>query len=138
MKLKIYQKITFLLSLAGFLFAGFLSSVRFVSETCAFNEPCPYFLGFPACYTGFILFAIMFIVSAVACLIESKKTWSRSTNMVISLFGVLFAGYFVIIELPPFFNNVVEGYDLGLPTCLYGFVFFVAIAIVSFIPLKKK
>ena len=50
------------LSIAGLLFSGYLSSYRFFSDTCAFNEPCPYFLGYPACYYGFAMFLIMTLV----------------------------------------------------------------------------
>ena len=50
----------FSLGLAGILFSGYLSAIKFFSATCAFNEPCPYFLGYPACYFGFGMFLIIF------------------------------------------------------------------------------
>ena len=61
-----YKKAALLLTLAGVLFSGYLSGVKFISDTCAFNEGCPYFLGYPACYYGFLMFSIMFIATLVA------------------------------------------------------------------------
>lgn len=54
------------LSGAGAAFAGYLSSVKLLSGVCAFDEPCPFFLGYPAYYTGFALFVSMLVISAIA------------------------------------------------------------------------
>ena len=44
---KRYNMLNVLLTLSGVLFSGYMSSIRFFSDQCAFNEPCPYFLGYP-------------------------------------------------------------------------------------------
>lgn len=41
-------KTILILEIADTLFAGYLSAVKLISHTCAFNESCPYFLEYPA------------------------------------------------------------------------------------------
>jgi len=123
-----------LLTLAGTLFSGYLSGIKLFSGTCALNEPCPYFLGFPACYYGFILFAIMLVITAIAYAIRTSKRWPTVCNAIISGLGVLFAGYFTVKEIINLFQSVTPTkYALILPSCSYGLIFFIVIFILSLI-----
>jgi hypothetical protein len=121
--------ILFVLATAGFLFSGYLSAVNLFSGTCAFNESCPYFLGYPACWYGFAMYLVMFFATGVGLLgrIGYKKVCV--TDLVVSTFGVVFAGRFVVQEL---LQSRITG-TIGLSTCVYGLIFYVAIFIVSFI-----
>ena len=132
MTLKTYLKWSILLSLGGVLFSGYLSGVRLFSGICAFNEPCPYFLGYPACYFGFALFVTMFITSITASINKVRSLQPVKVIFAISLLGTLFAGYFVAQELlSAFARGTFVFYGLGLPTCAYGLVFFIIIFSIS-------
>ena len=48
---KNYLRITLGLASGGTAFSGYLSAVRLLTGSCAFNESCPFFLGYPACWT---------------------------------------------------------------------------------------
>lgn len=117
------------LSTAGFLFASYASGIKFFTETCAFNEPCPYVFGIPACYIGFVLFTILFLSSIMHLRAGNKLTTVRTTALV----GMLFAGYFSMTELPDLLARGVSDYTLGLPTCMLGFIFYVLIFAVALI-----
>jgi hypothetical protein len=122
----------FLLGLGGMSFAGYLAGVKFFSQTCAFNEACPYFLGIPACYVGFFLFtAITFFAGLhVFHLYDGEK--ANYNVLLLAVTGVLFAGYFSFIELPTLIQNGFSAYFFSLPTCMYGLFFFLAIALFSY------
>lgn len=112
-----------LLSLAGVLFSGYLSWSKIFSGTCPLNEGCPLFLGYPACYTGFILFFSLFVLSLL------KKT---PIVKVISFLGIVFALYSTYVDLV--FLSCPGGYcqySLLLPTCIYGLFIYLAIFIIS-------
>lgn len=131
-------KILFLiLSVMGVLFSGYMSSVKFFSTTCAFGETCPYFLGFPACYVGFILFLALFVSSLIFLFGKVRMKLIGCMFFIPSLIGVIFAGYYAIGELPLLFKQGLSSYMLGLPTCVLGALFFIIIFIAS-IFLKKK
>ena len=125
--------ILFILASAGLLFSGYLSAAKLVSETCAFNEPCPYFLGHPACWYGFAMYLIMFIVTGGALVRKMPGKDAAVTDAIVSFAGILFAGGFVIQEIA---QSKVTG-ALGLSTCAYGLIFYIAIFIVSLIPFRK-
>lgn len=128
----------FILSLMGVLFSGYLSGVKFFTESCAFNESCPYFWGYPACYYGFVLFFTLFVLSSLLLVqkIENKKGLFYMN--VVSFLGVLFAGYFTLGEIPILLTEGLGAYLLGLPTCALGLVFFVIVLIVSMVAIKQK
>lgn len=138
MKPSTYVKMMFWLGLAGVLFSGYLSGVKLLTSTCAFSEPCPYFLGYPACWYGFGMFSIMFLASIFGLL----KTFSPKSvaiiASIISGLGILFAGYFTIPEIQKLLANTETNYSLGLPTCAYGLIFYVLIFIISAWYLTKK
>lgn len=100
------------------MFSGYLSAVKLFSGSCAFNEPCPYFLGYPACWYGFALYLIIFIATLLALtdIIE-----------IVSALGIIFSGSFAVREIAA---GQITGV-LGFSTYVYGFIFFAAIFIVS-------
>lgn len=129
-----YKKILvwiFIFSFAGLLFAGYLSGVKFFTETCVFNESCPYFLGYPACYFGLVMYLALSVVSYL--LVFGRLSLGRGLKLVtgISFIGILFAGYFTLLELPLLFSEGLGAYFFGLPTCALGLIFYVCIFILS-------
>jgi len=133
-----YEKTALLLSGAGTLFAGYLSGVKLFSRTCAFGESCPYFLGYPSCYYGLFMYLVMFSVSLCAFLKKTKEPWPAQANAFVSFLGILFAGYFVWLELSLLLSGHPTVYALGLPTCAYGLIFYVAIFCLSVRKLRKN
>ena len=88
----------FVLATAGLLFSAYLSGVKLFTGSCAFNESCPYFLGFPACWYGFAMYFVMFIATGMALLGKSEIKKVTLTDAIVSLLGILFAGRFVVLE----------------------------------------
>lgn len=127
----------FLLSLAGTAFSGYLSGVKLFTKTCAFGETCPIFLGYPACYYGFVLFLLLTVLSGILLWVNSNTRKTLNTLTVISILGVLFAGYYTLGELPVLFSAGLSAYMFGLPTCALGFVFFVAVLLIA-LTLRKR
>jgi hypothetical protein len=119
----------FVLVSAGLLFSGYLSAVNLFSGTCAFNESCPYFLGYPACWYGFAMYLIMFLVTGLGLLGTSGAKNVFLVDAVVSICGIFFAGTFVVQE---FLRSRITG-SLGISTCTYGLVFYVLILIISLI-----
>lgn len=115
-----------ILSAAGAAFAGYLGLTRLTRGVCAFDEPCPLFAGQPACYVGFALFALALAVSVAALAARAHTTWPMAANAAIAAAGALFAADVSVEEL-----RTHAGYRLGLPTCAWGLVFFVALLVVS-------
>lgn len=123
MRIERYLKAAPWLSLAGVLFAGYLSSIKLFSGACAFSEPCPTLWGYPSCVYGFFIFLALFAVSTVAYYKKVRTVWPIRTNLILSLSGILFAGYFAVPEIVAVLSHGTR-YTLGLPTCVYGLVFF--------------
>lgn len=128
----------FVLSVAGLLFSGYLSGVKFFTDTCAFNEGCPYFLGYPACYVGFALFLALTYVSFQVITSRMYDRKGFKWMEVIGLLGVLFAGYFTLQEIPELFQSGLRAYVLGLPTCALGLIFYILIVYISSRSLSKR
>jgi uncharacterized membrane protein len=125
------------LSLLGTVFSGYLSGVKFFTKTCAFGEGCPLFLGYPACYFGFLLFFTLLVVIVLGVFQKvAYKKVSKIMSMV-SAVGVLFAGKYVLEEIVRIFSEGFTATILGLPTCAYGLVFFVLVCITSVLFNKK-
>lgn len=120
------------LTFAGVLFSGYLSAVKLFSGTCAFNEGCPYFLGYPACLYGFIMFLIMFITSIVGLRKSAPADSLVKVLRYVSLLGIVFAGRFVVLEMIQWVEYGNPHYNLLLPTCAYGLVFYSIIFALSF------
>jgi len=127
---KTYLKITVGLTAGGTLFSGYLSAVRLLTGSCAFNESCPFFLGYPACWYGFGMFAAMLGVSIAALSGHLNAEPAAKTIGGISFLGTIFAGHFVWAEVSPWLARSAN-YPLVLPTCVYGLTFYLAILILS-------
>ena len=127
-------KIILALTVAGLMFSGYLSAVKLFSSTCAFNESCPYFLGYPACWYGFAMYLAMFAVTLLGFLGKMKDSAVLKIDVAVSFVGIIFAGSFAFQELMR--SQIVAG-QLGLSTCVYGLAFYIAIFILSILALKK-
>jgi uncharacterized membrane protein len=121
----------FLLGVAGTLFSGYLSGVKFFTNQCALGETCPYFLGYPSCYFGFAMFLIITLSAGLhAFRVLGKKSVSEVVYAV-SILGILFSGYFVLGEIPSLIEKGMNAYVFGLPTCALGLIFYVAIFLLT-------
>lgn len=131
MKISNYNKAVLYLGLAGVIFSGYLSATKLLTSTCAFGESCPYFLGYPACYYGFGMFLVIFLVALLGRL---RLIMTQTVAMVlstVSALGVLFAGYLTFPEFQRLLAGVASPYALWLPTCAYGLVFYALIFALS-------
>src|SRR5689334_6444861 len=99
MKVRTYRIANVALASAGVLFSGYLSGKKFFTSNCAFDEPCPLFLGYPTCYFGFALFSAMLVIAILALAQILADRTSRYALRLVSLSGMLFAGYFVAAEI---------------------------------------
>ncbi|MFA5853874.1 MAG: hypothetical protein WC866_02180 [Patescibacteria group bacterium] len=127
----VYLKWSFALSLGGTLFAGYLSFYKLFAKSCAFNEPCPTFLGQPSCWYGLAMFSLMLIASLLGLFGPFTPKMIARFNATISLLGIFFAGYFTWTEVVAWIAGNVSSYQLGLPTCAYGLIFYVTIFVLS-------
>lgn len=125
------KKTILFLGIAGLIFAGYLSAVKFFSDTCALGESCPYFLGYSACYYGFFMYLLITILAILLVFGKMKDRKALAYISLISFLGILFAGYFTLKELPILFANGISAYMLGLPTCAWGLLVYIAIYILS-------
>lgn len=126
-----------ILSSMAVLFSGYMSGTKLFSKTCAFGETCPLFLGMPACYIGFILFLSLFLVSMLFILNRRDVKVISKKFLFISFLGVIYSLNFAVPELPVLFKKGFSAYFFGLPTCVLGSLFFIAIFIGSIIFYKK-
>lgn len=126
------EKWVLALGIAGFAFSGYLSAVKFFSNTCAFGESCPYFLGFPACYFGFVMFTVITLAALFRVLQKGRSSDNNQIILLTSILGILFAGYFTVRELPILLSKGLTAYMLGLPTCAMGLIFYIIIFMLSY------
>ncbi|MBU6501048.1 MAG: hypothetical protein KGJ89_02890 [Patescibacteria group bacterium] len=124
------KKILVLIS-AGLIFSGYLSGVKIFSGTCAFNESCPYFLGYPSCWYGFGMYVLMFMVTSLVFFGKISVRKAIKTDLAVSFLGIIFSGSFTVQEI---MQSRVTG-TLGLSTCAYGLIFYILIFIFSAIAL---
>ncbi len=114
------------LSIAGVLFAGYLTFSKLIRGVCSFGESCPFLWGHAVCVYGLILFSIV-LISTITLLITPSDKLAKPLLLFTSVLGVLFSGYYAYQEV---FNPICGDlcvYKLGLPTCIYGFIVFVAV-----------
>ncbi|MFZ1626746.1 MAG: hypothetical protein WAT81_03025 [Candidatus Moraniibacteriota bacterium] len=119
---------TTLLSLAGVLFAGYLSVTKIISGACPFREPCVFFLGYPTCWYGLGLFTLLFLASLAGLMGRADTRWFIRF---VAVLGVLFAGTFVSREILSAFRYGWPQYTLLLPTCAYGLVFYILVFVAA-------
>jgi hypothetical protein len=127
-----YDATNLALTFSGFVFSGYLSSVKFFTSGCAYSEPCPLFLGHPACYYGFGLFSTLFLTASLGAAGKISHQIPRYIVRCLSLVGTLFAGRFLLQEVMRFVDSGFQAGELFLPTCAYGFLFFLTIFALSF------
>lgn len=116
------QKLVLGLGLAGLAFSGYLSGVKLFGGTCAFNETCATFLGYPTCYYGFIMFLAITLFAGLLVLHKMSSRCARKVMLGIAGVGMCFAGYYTFREFTKIFDEGLRAYMLGLPTCAYGFL----------------
>ena len=136
----LFIKPILILSILGLLFSGYLTFTKIFSGVCAFNEPCPYFLGYPACIYGFGLYLLLFSFSLVLITnkVEYGPKFIMKTIGIISGIGVLFAGYMTFLEITSPAGILGSGYALILPTCVYGAIMYILILLLAILSLKGK
>jgi hypothetical protein len=139
MKTDKYVRTAVILTLAGVLFSGYLSGVKFFSGACAFKEGCPVFLGYPACYYGFAMFSTMFVATLLALVRRASGRWPLQLNLAVSALGLCFSGSFAVREIAVWFQpGQFRLYGLGLSTCVYGFLFYIVIFVFTALALKRE
>ena len=121
------RKTLFGIGIAGVLFSGYLSAVKLFSNTCAFNESCPFFLGQPACYYGFVMFALIAILAGFLYFGKGRAKTMLNGLTLVSLVGIVFSGYFVIQEIPNYFS-----------TCSLGLLFYIVVLVLSVIAHSRE
>lgn len=135
-----YLKIMFVLAAMGFLFSGYLTFSKILLKTCPLNEPCSVFLGVPTCVFGFAMFTLMLAFSAAGVWCKrAHPVCMTKANLAVSFAGIIFSGYFAIKEI--FFTECYGEacrFSLGLPSCAYGLLFFIAVFALSIVSLSKK
>ncbi|MCR4311553.1 MAG: hypothetical protein NUV54_03260 [Candidatus Taylorbacteria bacterium] len=131
MKTSTSLKTIFALSLAGMLFAGYLSATKLFTGSCAFNESCPYFLGYPACWYGLGMFTALTVLAGFALLRKLSVSSARFGIRLVAIVGTLFAGSFVVDEILTWSTH--PAYSLILPTCVYGLVFYIAVLVCALV-----
>lgn len=121
------HKTLFGIGIAGTLFSGYLSAVKLFSNTCALGETCPYFLGYPACYYGFVMFALIALLSGFLVFGRGKAKVLLNRLALVSFVGIVFSGYFVIQEIPNYIS-----------TCSLGLIFYVVVFVLSLVAHSRE
>ncbi len=120
-----------LLSLGGVVFAGYLTVTKLMTNVCPFQEPCPYFLGYPACWYGLGIFSLLLAISFIGLVGKREETWLIFFIRAGAGVGVLFAGSFVIREMINAIRFGLPDYRLFLPTCAYGLLVYILIFVLA-------
>lgn len=120
------------LSIGGTLFSGFLTVTKLFSGSCPLAEGCPYFLGYPSCLWGLLLFGTLFLAALLhmKAMTRDGENKYRSIIQIVSGIGILFAGYSSAIEI--LYPNCLTQpctYTLILPSCVYGLAMYALIFI---------
>jgi uncharacterized membrane protein len=133
MEKKTALKYVSIISFIGVLFSGYLSFGTVISGVCPLNGECPFFLGYPACYFGLAMFLMILIASLMSFLPKQNKDNLIKAILAISFMGILFSGYFSLIEI---LNP--RNYSLILPTCVYALIMYILVFIIPLLGLLKK
>ncbi len=111
-------------SAAGVAFSGYLSSIYFATGQAACEI---YYFGFPSCFYGFLVYALIFVVGVAALLMYRNK---RSIAVLgLSAVGVGFSAFLTgyIISL----GGCVTLTIFGVPPCVMGLGMFALVLILS-------
>jgi uncharacterized membrane protein len=128
--------IVFATAFVGLVFSGYQSAVKFFSQVCAIDS-CPYFLGYPACYYGFVMFFMLTVLSLFLIFRPGSSHRIVGALIVVGCAGVLFSGWYTWGELPTLFSKGLRAYALGLPTCAWGLVMYIGVSVASLIARKQ-
>jgi len=122
-------KTSLIFSIIGVLFSGYLTISKLVLGVCPLRESCPFLLGYPVCLYGLIMFVALLISSITLLCINTEDKIASKVLLYVSIFGILFSGYYVYQEF--FVIQCVGGciYSLGLPTCVYGLLTYIIVAL---------
>lgn len=132
MAIETYILTALILTACGTAFAGYMSLHHVLLDRCPFGEPCPLFLGKPACWYGFFMFGLMFVSALLAFLKKAEPLYAKQVITIISAAGIIFASRFALPELKLLFSGQ-HRYQLLLPTCTWGLLFYLAVFAVSVI-----
>jgi len=116
------------LTLGGTLFAGYLAGDKFFNDHCTIGTSCASFLGYPTCYYGFGLFAILFMMSLLYTFTQREKYTGYLS--VVSAIGILFSAYFTLVEVAPLIRTGTMHFA-DIPSCAYGLIGFILTLIIA-------
>jgi hypothetical protein len=68
---KLALKIIMWISVAGMAFSGYLSYTELFQKVCALGGGCTSIIGLPSCVYGFVMYAIVFVISLFG--LKAKK-----------------------------------------------------------------
>lgn len=111
------------LSLSGAIFSGYLSAIKFFSQGCALTVPCPLFLGYPACYYGLVMFAVLAVLAFLWTVGKPVRKWLVG----VSAAGTAFALYFTVLEWPALAALFLHFSVLAIPSCVAGLLVYVGV-----------
>jgi hypothetical protein len=129
-------KVTLYLSIAGVLFAGYLTISKMLTGICSFGESCPFLWNHPVCIYGLMIFFTI-MLSTITLLLHPTDKLAKKSLLYMSILGVLFSGFYSYKEI---FNPICGNkchYQLLIPTCIYGFIVFVAVFICMMLARRK-
>jgi hypothetical protein len=125
--MSVLQKILFGTIVGGVFFSGYMSAVKLFQDTCLWNTSCPYFLGYPACYIGFLVYLTLFLFMIFGMIRKQITEKVLLSVNIVACIGVLFSGKFAYPELHVLFQEGVSAFIRSVPLCAIGLMFFVAI-----------
>ncbi|NCU41427.1 MAG: hypothetical protein EOM19_01740 [Candidatus Moranbacteria bacterium] len=132
---------SFIFSSLGTLYSFILFYPYLLNGGCAFGSTCNTLLEIPICFFGFIGF---FLVSILFWMVLLSQEEERQIILMQKIFwitfaGMLFALFYLIQEL--FTQKCFDGicfFSFEYPSCLVGFVLFLALFSVSRYLLRKE
>jgi hypothetical protein len=128
--------VVFLFSLIGVLFSGYLTLAKFIGTKCIIAEGCSYFLGYPTCVYGFVMYLILLALSSYILFMKPENENKPVTLLLaVSLIGIAFSLYFSAIEAP--LMGTIQ-YTLFFPTCVYGFFMYLIVFLAAYFGLYRK
>ena len=122
---KNWIKASIIFSVLGVLFSGYLTFTKLVLGVCPLKESCQFLWGYPVCLYGLIMFFTTLVASITLWYNNDKLAFH--TIRFTSVLGVLFSAYYVYQEVFVFKCVGPCVYSLGIPTCIYGFIMYLAI-----------
>jgi len=129
---KIILKTALIFSIIGVLFSGYLTISKIVLGVCPLKESCPFLFNYPVCLYGLILFTTLLLAIITLTYIDANDKLANKILKYTAIVGILFSGYYVYQEV--FVLTCPGGcvYSLGIPTCIYGLIMYLVIAVCAF------